>query len=76
MTFGQTELSLLVGYCGLWWLFYLFVRMRADRKYLRSDQAVEDKPCLGCLITQSAMLAAMTMAIGLGLYSMDLIGIK
>jgi len=76
MTFGQTEAIILVAYAGLWWLFYFFVKMRADRKYLRSGETIDSRPCIGCLVTQSAMLAAVTLALGIGLYSMELIELK
>jgi len=76
MTFGQTEAILLVAYLVLWWLFYFGVKMRADQKYLQSDLAEDMRPCQGCIITQSAMMAAATLVIIYGAVLMDWIGIK
>jgi heme/copper-type cytochrome/quinol oxidase subunit 2 len=76
MTFTQTEAILLVAYIVLWWLFYFAVKMRADQKYLKSDLSEDQRPCLGCMVTQSAMMAAATLAIIYGAILMDWIGFK
>ncbi|NVJ92876.1 MAG: hypothetical protein HWE34_14535 [Methylocystaceae bacterium] len=75
MTFGQTEGFLLVAFIALWWLFYFAVKMRADHKYMKSDKQADLRPCQGCMITQSAMLAAALLAIFYGAYAMDLVSI-
>ena len=71
MTFGQTETILLIAFVGLWWLFYFAVKMRADQKYVKSGLEDDMRPCLGCMITQSAMMAAATLAIFYGIILME-----
>ncbi|MDV7338847.1 hypothetical protein RYZ26_04550 [Terasakiella sp. A23] len=73
MSFGQTESILLVAFAALWWLFYFAVKMRADQKYMKSDQNEDMRPCMGCMVTQSAMMAAATLAILFGIYAMELV---
>ena len=70
MTFGQTEIILLVAFIILWWLFYFTVKLRAHHKYIKSGEKEDMRPCHGCVITQSAMLAATTLAIAYGSYLM------
>lgn len=76
MTFGQTESFLLVAFIALWWLFYFAIKMRADQKYVKSEQAEDMRPCLGCMVTQAAMAAAATLAILYGAYAGGFIGIS
>lgn len=71
MTFGQTEAILMVAFVGLWWLFYFGVKMRADQKYIKSGEDKDLRPCMGCLITQSAMMAAATLAVFYGIIAME-----
>ncbi len=71
MNFGQTEGILLVAFLALWWLFYFAVKMRADRKYMKAGQGDDMRPCLGCMITQSAMMAAATLAVLYGTILME-----
>lgn len=74
MTFGQTEGVLLAAFAALWWLFYFAVKMRADHKYMKAGQGDDMRPCIGCMVTQSAMMAAATLAIIYGMIAMDLVG--
>ncbi|WP_135078006.1 hypothetical protein [Terasakiella sp. SH-1] len=74
MNFGQTEAILLIAFAILWWLFYFGVKMRADQKYMNSDQRENLRPCMGCMITQSAMLAAAVLTIIYGAYLLEWIG--
>jgi len=76
MDFGQTEGILLVAFLVLWWLFYFGVKMRADHKYMKAGQGDDMRPCMGCIITQSAMMAAVTLAIFYGMIAMEWIGIS
>lgn len=76
MTFGQTEGILLVAFIVLWWLFYFGVKMRADQKYMQSDHNEDMRPCLGCMVTQSAMMAAATLAVLYGAVLMGWVGIE
>lgn len=71
MTFGQTETILLAAFAGLWWLFYFLVKMRADQKYIKSGEDEDMRPCLGCMVTQSAMMAAASLAILYGIILME-----
>jgi hypothetical protein len=71
MNFGQTEGILLVAFAALWWLFYFAVKMRADKKFVQSELDENMRPCLGCMITQSAMMAAATLAILYGIILME-----
>ncbi|SCA55006.1 hypothetical protein MTBPR1_10253 [Candidatus Terasakiella magnetica] len=76
MNFGQTEAILLVAFIILWWLFYFGVKMRADQKYMSSDHNEDMRPCLGCMITQSAMMAAATLVICYGAFLMEWVSFK
>ncbi|WP_417794969.1 hypothetical protein [Terasakiella pusilla] len=76
MTFGQTEGILLAAFIALWWLFYFGLKMRADQKYMKSEQAENSRPCMGCLVTQAAMAAAAVLAIFYGAYAGGFISIN
>ncbi len=76
MAFGQTEMILLAAFSVLWWLFYFAIKMRADQKFFKSDQKEDMRPCMGCIVTQSAMAAAATLAIFYGAYAGGFIGIS
>ncbi|NVK18144.1 MAG: hypothetical protein HWE30_05555 [Methylocystaceae bacterium] len=73
MTFGQTESFLLVAFIALWWLFYFAIKMRADQKYVKSDHQEDMRPCLGCMVTQAAMMAAALLAVLYGAYALELV---
>lgn len=74
MTFGQTEGILLIAFAMLWWLFYFGVKMRADQRFLKNEEDESMRPCRGCMVTQSAMMAAATLAVIYGAIAMELIG--
>jgi hypothetical protein len=73
MTFSSFEFIALALFCALWWLVYMTIKMRNDQKYKKGDLDPALKPCQGCMITQSAMLSACMMAVGYGLYVMEII---
>lgn len=79
MNFGVTETALLLGYAALWWLVYLFLKVRGDRKALISHENPDTpdyRPCQGCIITQSAMIAAAVLCVIYGVVAAEFISFK
>lgn len=76
MDIGEGEMIAVSAFAMLWWLFYFLLKMRADHKYIKADADEDLRPCMGCLITQAAMMSACVLALIYGVIAMELIGFK